>query len=112
MVWSVAFSPDSQRIVTGSWDNTAKLWETGSGRELLTLKAHTDWITTVSFSADGLRIVTGSFDDTAKVWEAASPEQVTSWRKEEHTWAKRFAELQRERSKAGKRKACIQSDHG
>ena len=39
-VTSVAFSPDGQRIVTGSGDHTAKVWEAASGRELLTLKGH------------------------------------------------------------------------
>jgi WD40 repeat protein len=34
-IWCVAFSPDGQRIVTGSWDQTAKVWEAASGRVLL-----------------------------------------------------------------------------
>jgi WD40 repeat protein/class 3 adenylate cyclase len=71
-VTSVAFSPDGQRIVTGSDDHTAKVWEAASGRELLTLKGHSSWIWSVAFSPDGERIVTGSFDHTAKVWEAVS----------------------------------------
>ena len=55
-------SPDGQRIVTGSEDETAKVWEAASGRELLTLKGHSDWIWSVAFSPDGQRIVTGSGD--------------------------------------------------
>ena len=39
-VRSVAFSPDGQRIVTGSGDQTAKVWDAASGKELLTLKGH------------------------------------------------------------------------
>jgi WD40 repeat protein len=70
VVSSVAFSPDGQRIVTGSYDQTAKVWEVASGRELLTLKGHRRRIFSVAFSPDGQRIITGS--DTAKVWEAAS----------------------------------------
>jgi WD40 repeat protein len=69
-VCSVAFSPDGQRILTGSWDNTAKVWEAASGRELLTLKGHCGEVESVAFSADGRRILTGSWDGTAKVWEA------------------------------------------
>jgi WD40 repeat protein len=68
----VAFSPDGQRIITGSSDQTAKIWEEASGRELVTLKGHSAAIWSVAFSSDGQRIVTGSSDRTAKVWEAAS----------------------------------------
>ena len=72
----MAFSPDGQRIVTGSGDQTAKVWEAASGKELLTLKGHSDAIWSVAFSPDGQRIVTGSRDQTAKVWEAASGKEL------------------------------------
>ena len=68
----VAFSPNGQRIVTASQDQTAKVWEAATGKELLTLKGHRGWISCVAFSPDGQRIVTGSHDQTAKIWEAAS----------------------------------------
>ncbi|HZO91743.1 MAG TPA: WD40 repeat domain-containing protein [Chthonomonadaceae bacterium] len=65
---AVAFSPDSKRIVTGDYDNTVKVWDANSGRELLTLKGHTGPVDSVAFSPDGKRIVTGSADGTTKVW--------------------------------------------
>jgi len=71
-VCCVAFSPDGRRIVTGSWDDTAKVWDAASGKVLLTLKGHIDWVRSVAFSPDGRRIATGSDDRTAKVWDAAS----------------------------------------
>jgi WD40 repeat protein/serine/threonine protein kinase len=71
-VQAVAFSEDGKRIVTGSFDGTAKVWDATSGTELLSLKGHVGNVLTVAFSPDGQRIVTGSFDGTAKVWEAAS----------------------------------------
>jgi eukaryotic-like serine/threonine-protein kinase len=71
-VLSVAFSPVGQRIVTGSRDNSAKVWDSASGRELLTLKGHGSPVGSVAFSPDGQRIVTGSVDQTAKVWDSAS----------------------------------------
>ncbi|MSU62481.1 MAG: hypothetical protein EXS31_08800 [Pedosphaera sp.] len=71
-VTSVAFSPNGQRIVTGSYDQTAKVWDAASGREMLTLQGHSGGIRSVAFSPDGQRIVTGSHDHTAKVWDAAN----------------------------------------
>jgi WD40 repeat protein/serine/threonine protein kinase len=76
VVSAVAFAPDGSRIVTGSYDRTAKVWQAATGRELLTLSGHTSYIRTVAFSPDGLRIATGSDDKTAKVWDAASGKEL------------------------------------
>lgn len=75
---SVAFSADGKRIVTGSWDNTAKVWDAQTGRETLTLKGHYSYVSSVSFSPDGKLIVTGSWDDTVEVWfsEEEAPRSV------------------------------------
>jgi WD40 repeat protein len=56
LVFSVAFSPDGNRIASGSDDNTVKLWEAIAGQETLTLKGHSDAIASVAFSPDGKRI--------------------------------------------------------
>ncbi len=73
-VWSVAFSPDGQRLVTGSGDSNTpgvvQVWDAGTGQELLTLKGHHDMVWSVAFSPDGKRIASGSFDRTVKVWDA------------------------------------------
>jgi len=68
----VSFSPDGTRIVTGSEDETAKVWDARTGEERLALNGHTEGVTSVSFSPDGTRIVTGSQDDTEKVWDATT----------------------------------------
>ena len=75
-VLAVAFSPNGQRIVTCSYDKTAKVWEAATGKELLTLKGHSAWVISLAFSPDGQRIVTGSADQTAKVWEAATGKEL------------------------------------
>ncbi len=57
-VQALAFSPYGQRIATGSFDGTAKVWDAATGKELLILKGHRGALLTVAFSADGQRIVT------------------------------------------------------
>ncbi|MBM3984029.1 MAG: hypothetical protein FJ304_27940, partial [Planctomycetes bacterium] len=59
-VKAASFSADGTRIVTGSGDQTAKVWDAKTGAEVLTLKGHTSFVYAASFSADGTRIVTGS----------------------------------------------------
>ena len=71
-VVAAAFSPEGRRILTGSEDGTAKVWETAGGKVLLTLQGHSRAISSAAFSPDGRRIVTGCEDGTAKVWEAAN----------------------------------------
>ena len=67
-VFSTAFAPDGQRVVTASTDGTARLWTT-DGRLLQEMKGHADPIQTVAFSPDGTRIATGSNDRTARIWD-------------------------------------------
>ncbi len=69
-VGSACFSPDGKRVVTGSSDNTVRVWDAGTAKEMLTLKGHTNRVESVYFSPDGRRVVTGGFDNTAKVWDA------------------------------------------
>ena len=39
-VVSAAFSPDGKRVVTASEDNTARIWDAATGREIVALKGH------------------------------------------------------------------------
>jgi hypothetical protein len=75
-VRSAAYSPDGARIVTGSGDMTAKVWEADTGQELMTLTGHDDLVRSVSYSSDGSRLVTASADSTAKVWDAETGQEL------------------------------------
>jgi WD40 repeat protein len=58
------------RIVTGSTDMTARLWDAQTGLPLGQAMKHDGNVIAAAFSADGLRIVTGSTDMTARLWDA------------------------------------------
>jgi WD40 repeat protein len=60
-VMSVDFSPDGRRLVTASWDGTARIWDAATGKQL-----HVLWendggarnLTAARFSPDGRRVLT------------------------------------------------------
>ncbi|MFM6437739.1 MAG: WD40 repeat domain-containing protein, partial [Microcystis panniformis] len=68
-VQSVNFSPDGKTLVSGSRDNTIKLWNVKTGQEIRTLKGHDDFVQSVNFSPDGKTLVSGSWDKTIKLWD-------------------------------------------
>jgi len=47
---SVAFSPDGGILVSGSTDNTVKVWDASTGQCLSTLLGHSDRVRTVAIS--------------------------------------------------------------
>ncbi|HEY9633193.1 MAG TPA: WD40 repeat domain-containing serine/threonine-protein kinase [Coleofasciculaceae cyanobacterium] len=72
IVRSIAISPDGQTIVSGSNDQTIKIWQLSSGILRRTLSGHTSWISTVAISPDGQTVVSGSGDTTIKVWQLST----------------------------------------
>ena len=69
-VWSAAFSPDGERVVTASNDKTARMWDAATGEPIGKPMQHDDWIYSAAFSPDGARVVTASKDKTARMWIA------------------------------------------
>jgi len=72
MVNSVAFSPDSSILASGSDDHTISLWSVASGAEILTLPGHPFYVRSVAFSPDGRKLASGSWDKTVKIWSVES----------------------------------------
>ena len=68
-------SEDGKRAVTGSYDETARIWDADSGLELFVLKGHTNWVQAVTFSGNAKRVLTWS-NKTARLWDAESGKQI------------------------------------
>jgi WD40 repeat protein len=75
-VLTASFSLDGRRIVTASYDRTARVWDAKSGKPVGEPIRHEDMVNAASFSPNGRRIVTGSVDRTARVWDAKSGKPV------------------------------------
>ncbi len=74
----LAFSPDGNRLISGSFDKTARIWDVRTQKTIHVLKGHTDFIFAVAFSPDGTMAVTGSYDDTLKLWNTKSGSLITT----------------------------------
>ncbi len=80
LVFSVAWSPDSHRLVSSSFDNTTRVWDASTGQTRFTLK-RTQPVGQVAWSPDGQTLATAGFNpddpqeattNVAQLWNAAT----------------------------------------
>ncbi len=69
---AVALSSDHLRAVSGSSDNTVKIWDLSIAKRLHSLTGHMALVTRVAITADGRSIVSGSKDKTVRMWDTSS----------------------------------------
>jgi hypothetical protein len=55
-------------VVSGSRDETVRIWDVGSGACVRTLEGHINWVNAVALSPDGRWVVSGSDDQTLRIW--------------------------------------------
>jgi WD40 repeat protein len=76
---SVAFSPDGLTAFSAR-DNTIKLWEVTTGKEIRPFSGHSARVTSVVFSPDGRTALSASVDKTLKLWEVATGKELRTLR--------------------------------
>ncbi|MGZ0170570.1 MAG: WD40 repeat domain-containing protein [Planctomycetales bacterium] len=52
VISSLAFSENGERLYSGSWDRTVRVWNVKARQEQSVLRGHTDWVFDVSVTAD------------------------------------------------------------
>ncbi len=74
-VRSVAFSPKGDLLLSGSDDNTIRVWDTASGKPLRALRGHGNAVRSVEFSPDGQWVLSGGEDQKVRVWDVHGYEE-------------------------------------
>jgi WD40 repeat protein len=71
-VRAVALAPNGRIAASGSGDQSVRLWDTLTGRELRTLLGHRGQVETVAFSPNGTQLLSGGDDKILRVWDLNS----------------------------------------
>jgi eukaryotic-like serine/threonine-protein kinase len=103
-VLAMAFSPDGSKVVTGSNDRLARIWDAATGRVLRVLTGHTDVVEQVAFTPDGSRVVTCGRERVIRVWNSAigepTPGCLWSARGDRTPWVGKWAAISSDGSRA------------
>lgn len=73
---SVALSPDGKHALSGSVDNSVRLWDVNTGKELMSFKNHTKQVWSVAFVPHTKYVVSGSWDATVRMWDTTTGKEV------------------------------------
>jgi WD40 repeat protein len=74
LVWTAAFGPDGNTLITGSWDRTVRVWDLTTKTTRHVLGGHRDKVMSVKLSPDGALVITVAADDGSEVqvWDTAT----------------------------------------
>ena len=91
VVYTLAFNnPFGDKVATGSFDRTAKIWETHTGRCLQTLRGHSAEVVCLGFNSnidpDKQLLATGSMDSRCGIWKVSSNNSIVEDLSEPSQW--------------------------
>ena len=88
-VESVAYSPDGRHLISGSVDETIRIWDAETGAAVgEPLKGHSSWVLSVAYSPDGRHLISGSYDETIRIWDAETGHPDFCARPDRDGWVK------------------------
>jgi hypothetical protein len=74
----LSFTPDNQTLISGSFDQSIKLWNLADGKMLHDLQDHHKGVFALAVSADGKTLASGSWDETIKLWNISSGQLISN----------------------------------
>jgi len=82
-VWAVKFLQDGRRIISGSLDRAARLWDVNTGKELRRFVGHRNGIADIAVSRDGRLLATAAGwneEGSLRIWEIETGKELARWR--------------------------------
>jgi len=73
------FSPNGKYIVTASGDNSAKIWEVATGKQITTLRGHSSQVFSARFGPNSKHVIT-AVGKTAKLWDASTGTEIREFK--------------------------------
>jgi len=87
-VKAVVFFLDAEKLVSGSNDNTVRIWNTKTSEQLHLIFGHTYWINCIALSPSGKHIVTAAGDTYARIWDLETGEGVGEYLQGHSSWVR------------------------
>ena len=75
LIMCVAFAPDGKRAVSGSHDETVRVWEAETGKEVRSV-AQEEGIRGMAVAPDGGRVLLGGADGIVRLWDVESGQEL------------------------------------
>ena len=75
-VTGLAFTPDGRRLVSGSWDQTVKMWDVSTGLPAGTVSNNIHYVQALASSRDGRWIAAENSADSVTIWDTATGQPV------------------------------------
>jgi WD40 repeat protein/class 3 adenylate cyclase/energy-coupling factor transporter ATP-binding protein EcfA2 len=75
----LAYTPDGSRLITGSADGTAKVWDATTGQEMFTLVGGSGNINSLAISPDGIHPLSAHSDGRVRVWDISPTGSHEGW---------------------------------
>ena len=74
-IYGIAFSPNGELLASGSRDNSVRVWDVKTGKELFFSLEHNGEVHSVAFSTDGATLASGGADGKIRLWDVESSQE-------------------------------------
>jgi len=68
-VWTICFSNDGKRIISGALDRAVRIWDVATRECNWALRGHDEWVNGVAIAPDGHHIISAGGDKTVRIWD-------------------------------------------